>query len=212
VLAGLSAGAQSTAPDWVRARALSVTLVAVQASLALGSAWWGALASATGTQVSLIVSAVAMLAMHLLNRRFPVGMGSEADVTTGAQPPDFAMAIEPMPTDGPVLVQLEYRIDAGNEAAFLRAVHDVEAVRRRNGATAWRVFRDVSEAGRFVERFVIASWAEYVRLRTRMTVADRELQERVERLQREGVPVRISRLIGVNPSDQPSAEREPGAR
>jgi quinol monooxygenase YgiN len=153
-----------------------------------------------------------MLAMHLLNRRFPVGMGSEADVTTGAQPPDFAMAIEPMPTDGPVLIQLEYRIDPDNEAAFLQAVHEVEPTRRRNGATAWRVFRDVSESGRFVERFVIASWAEYQRLRTRMTVADRELQERVEQLQREGVPTRISRLIGVDPTDRPPPEREPGAR
>ena len=121
----------------------------------------------------------------------------------------FPAAIEPMPNDGPVLIQLEYRIDPDNEAAFIRAIHDVEPTRRRNGATSWRVFRDVGEAGRFVERFVIASWAEYVRLRLRMTFADREIQDRVAQLQREGVPVRVSRLIGVNPTEGLPADGEP---
>ncbi|MBP6817255.1 MAG: MFS transporter, partial [Burkholderiaceae bacterium] len=65
------------------------------------------------------------------------------------------------------------------------------------------------EAGRFVERYVIASWAEYVRLRLRMTFADREIQERVAQLQREGVPVRVSRLIGVNPTEGLPADGEP---
>lgn len=210
VLAGLSAGTQSTAPAWVRARAVSVTLVAVQASLALGSAWWGAVASLAGTQVALVLSAGAMVALRFFDRRFPVALGSEAQVTTGVQLPDIAMAIEPMPHDGPVLVQLEYRIDPDNEAGFLRAIHAVEPTRRRNGAASWRVYRDVGEAGRFVERFVIASWAEYVRLRLRMTFADREIQERVALFQREGVPVRVSRLIGVNPDDAPPDDRESG--
>ena len=70
-------------------------------------------------------------------------------------------------------------------------------MRRRNGAASWRVYRDLGEEGRFVERFVIASWAEYVRLRTRMTMADRRHEERVQQFQRSGVPIRTSRLIGV---------------
>jgi hypothetical protein len=65
----------------------------------------------------------------------------------------------------------------------------------------WRVFRDLGEDGRFVERFIIRSWAEYVRLRTRMTVTDRRIQDRVEKFQRPGVPIRVSRLIGINPQD-----------
>ena len=44
----------------------------------------------------------------------------------------------------------------------------------------------------------------------RMTFADREIQERVALFQREGVPVRVSRLIGVNPDDAPPDDRESG--
>jgi len=201
VLASLSAGTQSTAPGWVRARAVSTNLVATQASLALGSVVWGALASAAGTRIALSASAAAMLLLFMLSRRVRVALGSDADVTMGSQPPELTMAFEPQPEEGPVLVQLEYRIDAENRETFLRAIREIEPIRLRNGASSWRIFRDLEDDGRFVERFVIRSWAEYTRQRSRMTVTDREVSDRVTLLNRTGVPVRISRLIGVEPSE-----------
>ena len=122
-------------------------------------------------------------------------LGNEADVTPSLHLPDLAIAVEPLPDDGPVLIQIEYRIDPENVERFLAIIHKAERIRRRNGASEWRVFRDLGEEGRFVERFIIRSWAEYVRLRTRMTMADRGIQDQVEGLQQPGVPVRVSRLI-----------------
>jgi len=208
VFASLSTGTQSTAPAWVRARAVAMNLVAVQASLAIGSALWGALASTFGTSIALVASAILMVVLHLLNRRVRVTMGTEADVALGVQLPDMAIAVEPLPDDGPVLIQIEYRVDPENRNPFLRAIHAVEKIRRRNGATSWRVFRDLAEDGRFVERYIIASWAEYIRLRSRMTMRDRKVQEHVEQFQQSDVPIRISRLIGVRPVDADSDERD----
>ena len=108
---------------------------------------------------------------------------------------------------GPVLIQIEYQIDPEHRAAFLRAIHAVEATRRRNGAARWRVYRDLSGEGRFVERYIITSWSEYVRLRTRMTVADHKIQDRVTELQRKDVPIRVSRLLGVNEREFLESER-----
>jgi hypothetical protein len=108
-----------------------------------------------------------------------------------------------------VLIQIEYQIEPENRRSFLRAIHVVEAVRRRNGATSWRVFRDLAEDGRFVERYIIASWAEYIRLRSRMTMGDRNLQENAQRFQRPDVPIRVSRLIGINALD---IESDPGTQ
>jgi MFS family permease len=205
VFASLSAGTQSTAPAWVRARAVSMNLVSVQASLAIGSALWGALASAASVRTSLVVSAGALVLLHLIHRRTVVHMGKEADVLPRAQLPELTITGEPLPDDGPVLIQIEYRIDASDRDAFVRAMRLIGPTRRRNGATSWRVYRDLGEEDRYVERYVIASWAEYVRLRSRMTMADSRLQERVEKLQRPGVPIRVSRLIGV---DLASAEAQ----
>jgi len=208
VLASLSAGTQSSAPAWVRARAVAMNIVAVQASLAVGSALWGALATAVGTHIALGASAALVVILSLSHRRVRVAMGEEADVTTGVQLPELTIMDEPLPDDGPVLIQIEYQVDPDNRGAFLRAIHAVEATRRRNGATSWRVFRDLGGKGRIVERYIIASWAEYMRLRSRMTMADRKLQEQVLKLQREGVPVRISRFIGISSFDETTDSRD----
>ena len=163
--------------------------------MALGSAFWGWLASLEGTRVAMLSAGGTLLVFLFLNRHVLLKMGNEADVTPSLNLPDLVIAVEPQPDDGPVLIQIEYRIDATNVERFLEFIHKVERIRRRNGASAWMVFRDLGEDGRFVERFIIRSWAEYVRLRTRMTMADRGLQDQVEGLQHDGVPVRVSRLI-----------------
>ena len=179
-----------------------MNLVAVQASLAVGSVLWGTLASAAGTHIALASSAILMFVLNVLNRRVRVAMGNEADVTPAVQLPDLAIAVEPLPDDGPVLIQIEYDVAVEQREEFLRAIHAVEPTRRRNGATSWRVFRDIAEDGHYVERYIINSWAEYVRLRTRMTMSDRQLQDRVVELQRPDVPIRVSRLIGVSAEEQ----------
>ena len=201
VFASLSAGTQSAAPAWVRARAVAMSLVVVQGSLAFGSAMWGWLASVSSIRVALLASAGAMALLQLLNRRVSVRLGDEADVTPGAQLPDMGIAVTPRPDDGPVLIQIEYRIPPENRQAFARAIHAVEPVRRRNGADDWRAFRDVSEPDRFVERYIITSWAEYERLRNRMTIAESEFLDQVGELQQSDVPVRVSRFIGLNPDE-----------
>jgi MFS family permease len=206
VHASLSAGLQSTAPAWVRARAVAIGLISVQASMALGSVLWGALASGLGTHIALALSAGVLIVLQAFNRGVQVRMGNEADVTPGTQLPTLTIFDEPEPDDGPVLIQIEYRVEREHRAEFLRVMQKIEPTRRRNGATSWRMFRDLAEEGRFVERYVLASWGEYVRLRNRMTVADRKFQEHVEAHQKPGVPIRVSRLIGINPRDALVAE------
>ena len=75
--------------------------------------------------------------------------------------------------------------------------NSVGPTRQRNGALSWRVYRDLEGEGRFVERYIVESWADYVRLRSRMTVSDRALQQRAQDLQKKDVPVRVSRFLGV---------------
>jgi len=208
VFATLSAATQSSAPAWVRARAVAMNLVAVQASLAIGSAAWGALASAFDTRVALVASAGMLVVVLAFRGKLRVEMGSEADVTPSLHLPELAVLTEPQPDDGPVLIQIEYHVDVEQRAAFLHAIQAVEATRRRNGAASWRVYRDLGEDGRFVERYIIQSWSEYVRLRTRMTVADRKVQDRVADLQRQDVPIRVSRLLGVNARDFLESSRQ----
>lgn len=203
VFASLSAGTQTTAPAWVRARAVATSLVSVQASLGVGSILWGALATVIGLQMSLAMSAAAMILVLVFSYRVRVSLGSEDDVKPGYQLPELAMAIEPMADDGPILIQVQYQVAAENRKMFLKAIRSVEPTRRRNGALSWRVFSDLEKEGRFVERYIVASWAEYMRLRSRATVGDRIPHAALEQYQEPGVEIRVSRLIGVDLKELP---------
>ena len=206
VFPSLTAGAQSTAPAWVRARAMGMNMVAMQASLALGSVIWGWVASRSDMRMALAASAGTLLVLLALSYKVRVKLGDEADVTPGMQVPDLAIAVEPLPDDGPVLIQVQYQIDPKNHAAFLRAIHASEPIRRRNGASGWRVFRDLGKDGCFVERFIVASWAEYVRLRSRMTMADQQVYDRVGEFLQPGAKLLVTRLISTSSRDNPQVK------
>jgi len=198
VLSSLATGTQSTAPTWMRARAVSIYLVGTQAGLAIGSALWGAVASIVGIEWALLGSSSTLMVAYGLVRRQRVELGTEADVTTHQAVETFAVTVKPAPDDGPVLIQFQYQIERAHQATFLAAMEAVGPARRRSGASNWGLFRDLSDGERFVERYVIESWADYLRQRERMTQSDKKLLEAAAQLQKNDVPIQVSRLIGVD--------------
>src|SRR5260370_6702514 len=88
-------------------------------------------------------------------------------------------AVRPDVDEGPVLVTVEYGVDPARASGFLSAMEEYGRVRRRDGAFRWGVFRDLEEADRYVETFLVRSWAEHLRQHERSTKADRELEDRL---------------------------------
>lgn len=202
----LSTGTQTSAPAWVRARAVSMYLVATQAGLAFGSVLWGGIATTAGLAEALWMSAALMFALHVAIKGHDIAVGTEADVTPHTQLPELSLVLEPMPDDGPVLIQIEYCVERENHDAFLQAMEGVGPTRRRSGAFSWRVFQDLEGEERYIEQYVIASWADYVRQRARMTLADRSLQIAATQFQRDGTQLKVSRLLGLNSSRKKQSE------
>lgn len=180
VMSTFNTATQTSAPPWVRARATALHTLCALGSFAIGSAFWGAIASAAGLATALCTAALCMAAGVLLARPFPLRMGGTHDVTQAAPWEDLFVAHEPLPEAGPVAVEVGYRIQADACAEFLNAVSQLRAPRRRDGATFWRLYRDLGDPSRYVERFIVTSWADYLHQRARATVADHEL-ERVVR-------------------------------
>jgi Transmembrane secretion effector len=52
---------------------------------------------------------------------------------------------------------------------------------RRDGARKWGIYRDTENGNRYVEIFMVSSWAEHLRQHERLTRADRETEDRVQR-------------------------------
>jgi hypothetical protein len=66
-------------------------------------------------------------------------------------------------------------------------MHRFERIRRRDGAYQWGIFRDLESPTRYLEAFLVDSWAEHLRQHERLTRADRDVTERVQSLVR-GTP------------------------
>lgn len=90
--------------------------------------------------------------------------------------------------DGPVLVTVEYDVDASHANAFLEAMQRYGRVRRRSGASRWGIFRDVERPHVYLESFVVTSWAEHLRQHERVTRADTALEQEIRRHTR-GEPI-----------------------
>ena len=73
-------------------------------------------------------------------------------------------------------MEIGYRVSPERTAAFLDAVSQMRAPRRRDGATFWRIYRDLGDPSRYVERFIVTRWADYLHQRARGTVADQALE------------------------------------
>jgi len=195
VMATFNTATQTSAPPWVRSRATAMHVLSALGSFAIGSAFWGAVASIGSLPLALCSAAAAMLAGMLLARRFPLRMGEAHEVTQATPFEDLLLAHEPDPEAGPVAVELGYRIAAVDAPAFLSAIEQLRAPRRRDGATFWRVYRDLGDPTRYVERFIVTSWADYLHQRARATLADQELEARVRAFVVEGVPVTMQHYI-----------------
>ena len=176
----INALVQNLAPDWVRARVLAIFTLVYMGSFALGSATWGGIAEHQSVRLSLIYSGfgTAGSAILALIARLP---DSTADLTPWNhwRMPVIVKEVSDELLGGPVLVTIEYSVIAEQQSQFVKAMRQYARVRRRDGAYRWGIYRDIEVANRFVEVFLVNSWAEHLRQHERQTKADRELEQRV---------------------------------
>jgi MFS family permease len=183
LMASLNVAAQTSAPRWVRARALASYLLVFQGGLALGSIVWGAVAATTRVSTALLAAAAFLGAGLLAAPRFRLRTSVKPDLTPyhWSEP---LVSTEPGHDRGPVLVTVEYLVDPERAADFVAAMRELGRIRRRDGAYRWGLFRDVAEPDRYVETFLVESWVEHLRQHRRGTVADRQLLEHVHSFHR----------------------------
>jgi MFS family permease len=197
VMATFNTATQSSAPPWVRSRAVALHTISALGSFAIGSAFWGAVSGVAGLTFALSVAALAMTAGMSLARWFPLRMGEAPEITPVALWEDMFIKEQPLPDDGPVSVEVSYRIRVGEAEEFLHEVSQLRASRRRDGAILWRVYRDLGDPSRYVERFIVTSWADYLHQRARATLADQEVERRVREFLEETEAVTTQHYLAV---------------
>lgn len=198
---------QLASPRWVVARALSVYQMGAFGGMAIGAWILGVIADDHGVVAGLLVSAAFLMVTLLLGFVAPLSQVDDLNLTPLSQWQEPEVAVPLEPRSGPVVVTIEYRIEAQNIVAFLAAMTERRRIRRRDGAHGWTLMRDLNEPELWVERYHVATWLDYIRHNQRRTHADAESIAELHKLQKDGVAVRVHRMIERQTGSLPSARR-----
>ncbi|MET7768935.1 MFS transporter [Nocardia sp. NPDC005366] len=178
-MATLNSTMQLLLPAWVRARGLSVYLLVFMGGQAIGSLVWGLVAGALGPVSALLIAAGLLACSALSSVWLPIRHNAEElDLTPSAFWPEPQVVVEPDPEDGPILVLRTYEVPAETAEEFLAAMAFVGRSRQRTGAMEWRLYRDLGALDRYVEAFVVRSWAEHMHQHQVRLTAQDQLRER----------------------------------
>src|SRR5260370_3652546 len=80
---------------------------------------------------------------------------------------------------GPVLVTVEYHVKPERVPELIKTMRQYGRIRRRDGASRWGICRDLEIPNRYLETFVVSSWAKHLLRHDRLTRADSLLEERL---------------------------------
>ena len=187
-------GVQLSAPRWVAGRSLAAFQASIAGGIAIGSWGWGRLTDAAGVETALLVSAALMLASPLLGRWLkmpPIDARTEAAELLA----DPAVRLPLTGRSGPLVVEIEYRVDQENARAFHNVMQEVQLSRQRNGAYGWSIARDIADPELWTERYHCPTWLDYLRQRNRSTQSERALHQRAMDFHLGPDPVRVRRML-----------------
>ena len=187
-------GVQLSAPRWVAGRSLAAFQASIAGGIAVGSWGWGRLTDAAGVESALLVSAGLMVLSPLLGLWLHMPrVGARNEDAELLADPEVQLSLTGR--SGPLVVEIEYRVDQDNARAFHNVMQDVQLSRQRNGAYGWSIARDIADPELWTERYHCPTWLDYLRQRNRSTQSERALHQRAMGFHLGPDPVRIRRML-----------------
>lgn len=193
-----SVASQSAFPNWVRARSSAIYLVVMQGAFAIGAITWGQLTSHLTAPITLGIAAGCLLVSALLTRLLPISHVEKLNLAPSGHWLPHTTFPEPAPSDGPVLITIEYHIDPQEAPEFKAAMVHLRETRLRDGAFRCSLFADLEDPTHYRETFIVGSWAEHMRQHERATVEDQHIEEAVLSFHRGKEPPIVKHLLMVN--------------
>jgi MFS family permease len=182
---------QRAMPNWARGRMNATHMMVSQGGIALGGLIWGGLAATAGVQFALL--AAALLLLFSLPLAFPLSIDFTRQLDLEPAPLSthyHRMFRPPEPSEGPVVVTMEFEIASTDRWKFFRLMREMRLTYLRNGAFRWQLDEDLEKPNYFRMEMLVASWSEHLQQHERMTKNELSTWRRVWRLHRgKGEPV-----------------------
>ena len=210
---------QISVPRWVTARAISLYTSSLTGGIAFGSYFWGTIANSWSIEIAIIASGLFMLTMPVFSLflRLPKEINAAGAVlaTPVLNEPEVELAITMR--SGPIAIEIEYQIMPDDARAYYKTMLKIQQIHLRNGGFNWSISRDIADPKLWIERYHCPTWADYLRMRDRLTEADMEAHAAVEKFIIKGESRRVRRGLerpfgsGRWHDDTPDRQQDPVA-
>ncbi len=189
---------QRVVSGWVKARAISIFFAVFFGGMAVGSFFWGWVATELSISISLFLAGLGLLFFNILTYIFISGNNLILDHTPSHHMPAPVVEEAPKFHEGPVMVMVEYQIEPHNIVNFTKALQDLRRIRYRDGAFFWSLFKDIETPDKFVTCFMVESWIEHLRQHERISNSDKEIIEKVSSFHIGKEPPKITHFVAQN--------------
>jgi MFS family permease len=179
---------QTSSPRWVTGRALAIYQTAVTAGIAVGSWFWGEVAVDHGIGTALIISGMALAATAVAAFVLPMPRIDDAIDHSPLEMADPETRLELTGRSGPIVLTLQYRVPVADARAFYGIMQKVQKLRQKTGGYGWSIARDIADPEMWTERYHTPTWLDYLRQRSRATVAEMDLIARARAFSTAGPP------------------------
>jgi MFS family permease len=165
-------------PGWVRARAIGVYLMVFLGAQALFSPIWGLVTQHGGLRAAILAAAVLVGVSAAAGLVLKVPENEQLDRSALAYWGAAPVVLQPQPDAGPIVVSIEYEVEADREADFLVAMEAMRRSRSRSGASRWDLYRVGESPDVFLEQFQVPTWQEHQRQHDgRLTAEDQAIED-----------------------------------
>ena len=165
-------------PGWVRARAIAIYLMVFLGTQSVASPVWGLATEYLGLRTALLLAAALIAVSAGLTTVLRVPDSQHLDRSPLAYWDTPRLAGEPHPAAGPILVSIQYTVEADRQGGFIEAMQSMRRSRLRSGASRWQLYRVGENPLRFLEQFQVPTWAEHQRQHeNRLTAEDKEIED-----------------------------------
>jgi MFS family permease len=195
LIALLNIAVQLSAPRWVTARVLASFQGAMTGGVAIGAWAWGHMATAEGIGTAIIASGIAVAATPVIGLwlRMPSVSPTDSDMAEAADLPEIMLRLTPR--SGPIVIELDYRVDPARAREFYGVMQKVRSIRLRTGGFSWSLSRDVADPELWTEHYHCPTWGDYLHQRSRMTQVDWQIQADAIAFQVAGEPLQVRRRL-----------------
>ena len=171
---------QVVSPRWVGGRALAAFQVAITAGVTLGGWGWGHVAAEWGIRAALVASGIALIANIIPSLLLRIDDPEQENRDLGEPLPDVEVRLNLVGRSGPIVITIEYRVALDQARDFYRVMQELQLVRQRSGAYGWSIAREIADPELWTERYHTPTWHDYLRQRSRLTPADRDVARRAQ--------------------------------